>query len=68
MHELFLVQDKFLKVATKGLHSSTLGPVWRASFTLEFNYVGRVFVIWMSDSVASAMLVGLPSREDTIKE
>ena len=55
-------------IVTDGFNSPTLGPIWRASFALKFNDVSGVFIIWVSDSGASTMLVGLPAREDTVKE
>ena len=32
-------------------------PVGGARFTLKFNYIGRVFIIWVSDSIAGTVLM-----------
>ena len=55
-------------IVTERVNSPTLGPIWRASFALKFNDISGVFIIRVSDSGASTMLVTLPAREDTVEE
>ena len=35
---------------------------------MEFDHIGSVFVIWVADAIARTMLVGLPTRKDSIEK
>ena len=65
-HESDWCTDLLAKSRYKLCSRSSAFPVGRARFTSKFNQISRVFIIWVHDSVASAMLMRLPARENTV--